>query len=108
MGFVPVERGNREQSSQALDMRGRAPGGGKSFLVFPEGTRSRTGELLPFKKGAFLVALRAQAPVVPVAIAGAREAMRKGSPLINPVTVRVKLGPPIETARPRAGGDATT
>jgi 1-acyl-sn-glycerol-3-phosphate acyltransferase len=97
VGFVPVERGNRDQSAQALDTSVERLAAGKSFLVFPEGTRSRTGALLPFKKGAFLVALRAQVPIVPVAIAGAREAMRKGSPLIYPVTVRVKLGPPIET-----------
>ena len=97
VGFVPVARGNRDQSSQALDTAVERLASGKSFLVFPEGTRSRSGELLPFKKGAFLVALRAQAPIVPVAISGAREAMRKGSPLIYPVTVLVKLGSPIET-----------
>jgi 1-acyl-sn-glycerol-3-phosphate acyltransferase len=98
VGFVPIERGNREQSSKALDQAVERLGKGFSFLVFPEGTRSRTGELLPFRKGAFVMALRAGAPIVPVAIDGAREAMRKGSPIIQPVTVRVRLGPPIETA----------
>jgi 1-acyl-sn-glycerol-3-phosphate acyltransferase len=97
VGFVPIERGNREQSSKAIDTAVERLGQGYSFLVFPEGTRSRTGELLPFKKGAFVLALRAQAPIVPIAIAGAPEAMRKGSPLIHPVTVRVRLGPPVET-----------
>jgi 1-acyl-sn-glycerol-3-phosphate acyltransferase len=98
VGFVPIERGNREQSSKALDRAVERLGAGFSFLVFPEGTRSRTGELLPFRKGAFVMALRAQAPIVPVAIAGAREAMRKGSPFIFPVIVRVRFGPPVETA----------
>lgn len=97
-GFVPLERANREQSLPAIDravdaIRTR----GMSFMIFPEGTRSRTGELLPFKKGGFILALKAQAPVVPIAIKGARDAMRKGSPIIRPVTVSVQLGTPIET-----------
>jgi 1-acyl-sn-glycerol-3-phosphate acyltransferase len=66
-------------------------------MIYPEGTRSRTGELLPFKKGGFIMAIKAQAPIVPVAIKGARDAMRKGSPIIRPVTARVRLGPPVET-----------
>ena len=97
-GFIPLERGNREQSLPAIDRAAQALGEGNSFLIFPEGTRSRTGELLPFKKGGFIMAIKGQAPVVPVAIIGARHAMRKGSPWIRPVTVRVRLGPPIETA----------
>jgi 1-acyl-sn-glycerol-3-phosphate acyltransferase len=97
-GFVPLERGNREQSLPAIARAAEALRAGHSFLIFPEGTRSRTGELLPFKKGGFIMALQAQAPIVPVAIAGARAAMRKGSPWIRPVTVDVRLGPPIETA----------
>ncbi len=51
-------------------------------MIFPEGTRSRTGELLPFKKGGFLMAIKGQAPIVPVAISGARRPMEKGSPVI--------------------------
>jgi 1-acyl-sn-glycerol-3-phosphate acyltransferase len=97
-GFVPLERGNRDQSLPAIERAADALRAGNSFLIFPEGTRSRTGELLPFKKGGFIMALKAQAPIVPVAIKGARNAMRKGSPIIYPVTVHVHLGPPIETA----------
>lgn len=97
-GFVPLERGNREQSLPAIRGAAQALREGNSFLIFPEGTRSRTGELLPFKKGGFMMALQAQAPIVPVAIQGARAAMRKGSPWIQPVTVRIAFGPPIPTA----------
>ena len=97
-GFVPIERANREQSFPAVDRAAAALRGGASFLIFPEGTRSRTGELLPFKKGGFIMAINGQAPVVPVAVSGGRAAMRKGSPLIWPVTVTVRIGAPVETA----------
>ena len=97
-GFIPLERGNRDQSLPAIERAAEALREGNSFLIFPEGTRSRTGELLPFKKGGFVMALKAQAPVVPVAIRGARAAMRKGSPWIQPVTIQVSFGEPIPTA----------
>ena len=97
-GFVPLQRGNPEQSLPAIDGAVAALKEGNSFLIFPEGTRSRTGELLPFKKGGFILAIKGQSPVVPIAITGAQKAMRKGSPLIYPVTVRVRIGEPVETA----------
>ena len=97
-GFVPLQRGNREQSLPAIDRAAGALKEGNSFLIFPEGTRSRAGNLLPFKKGGFIMAIKGQAPVVPVAIVGARDAMHKGSFVIQPVTVTVRFGPPVETA----------
>jgi 1-acyl-sn-glycerol-3-phosphate acyltransferase len=97
-GFIPLERGNPEQSLPAIDRAAEALRLGNSFLIFPEGTRSRTGKLLPFKRGGFIMALKGQAPVVPVAITGTRDAMRKGSYVIQPVTVTVRFGPPVETA----------
>ena len=97
-GFVPLERGNPEQSLPAIEGAARALREGASFLIFPEGTRSRTGALLPFKKGGFMMALKGAAPIVPVAISGTRSALRKGSFIIRPVQVRVQFAPPVETA----------
>ena len=95
VGFVPIERGNRDQSTRAIDRAAAALAAGDSFMIFPEGTRSRTGRLLPFKKGGFIMAIKGRAPIVPVAVQGADAAMRKGSPVIRPVTVRVQIGEPI-------------
>jgi 1-acyl-sn-glycerol-3-phosphate acyltransferase len=96
-GFVPIDRRDREQSDRAIATAAQALRDGNSFLVFPEGTRSRTGELLPFKKGAFVLAIESQAPLVPVAIVGAGAAMRRGSPVIWPVRVTVRIGQPVES-----------
>jgi 1-acyl-sn-glycerol-3-phosphate acyltransferase len=96
-GFVPVERDNRERSMESIAQGATSLQAGNSFLIFPEGTRSRTRELLPFKKGGFIMALQAQAPIVPVAVDGGRAAMRKGSVLVWPTTVHVRIGKPIET-----------
>jgi 1-acyl-sn-glycerol-3-phosphate acyltransferase len=97
-GFVPVERGSRERSMASIRRGADSLRAGNSFLIFPEGTRSRGGELLPFKKGGFIMAIEAQVPIVPVAIRGGRAAMRKGSPWVRPVTVRVRVGEPVPTA----------
>jgi 1-acyl-sn-glycerol-3-phosphate acyltransferase len=97
-GFVPVERGDREQAMASIARGAASLRAGNSFLIFPEGTRSRTGELLPFKKGGFFMAIQAQVPIVPVAVSGGRAAMRKGSPIVRPVDVTVRIGEPVPTA----------
>lgn len=97
-GFVPIERRNKEAAMRSLEAGARSIRDGNSFLIFPEGTRSKTGEMLPFKKGGFLMALKAQAPIVPVAVSGGTAAMRRGSKIIWPATVSIRIGEPIETA----------
>ena len=97
-GFVAVERNDREKALASISRGAESLRAGNSFLIFPEGTRSRTGELLPFKKGGFVMAIEAQVPIVPVAISGARAAMRKGSPIVRPVHVSVRIGAPVPTA----------
>ncbi len=68
---------------------------GWSLLIFPEGTRSRTGELLPFHPGPAILALRQGVPVLPVYIAGASNILPPGTPRSRPAAVRVRVGPPL-------------
>jgi 1-acyl-sn-glycerol-3-phosphate acyltransferase len=96
-GFVPIERQNRERAMESIGRGAESLRAGNSFLIFPEGTRSRTGELLPFKKGGFIMAIQAQVPIVPVAVQGGRAAMLKGSAVVRPVHVSVRIGEPIPT-----------
>ena len=78
LGMVPVDREHPERS---VDVLNRASGRAESIVVFAEGTRSRDGRLLPFKKGAFVLAIASGLPIVPVTCVGTRRLMPKGSRL---------------------------
>ncbi|MFH1826508.1 MAG: lysophospholipid acyltransferase family protein [bacterium] len=69
---------------------------GESVLIFPEGTRSKTGELGRLKRGSLLAALKSGAPIVPIAISGSVKIMPRGSFLLNPCPVKFSVGQPIE------------
>ena len=97
-GFIPVDRRNKEAALRSIEAGAASLRAGNSFLIFPEGTRSRTAELLPFKKGGFIMAIKAAAPIVPIAVQGGRDSMRRGSWIIRPVTVSIRIGAPIESA----------
>jgi 1-acyl-sn-glycerol-3-phosphate acyltransferase len=96
-GFIPIDRRNKESAMRSIEAGARSLRNGNSFLIFPEGTRSQTNEMLPFKKGGFIMAIKAGAPIVPVAIQGGRTAMHRGSTILRPVTVSIRVGRPIET-----------
>ena len=96
--FVAIERDNRESAFSSIDKAAASLRRGNSFLIFPEGTRSRTDDLLPFKKGGFHMAIEAQVPIVPVAISGGRHAMERGGFLIRPVRLSIRIGEPVLTA----------
>jgi 1-acyl-sn-glycerol-3-phosphate acyltransferase len=97
-GYIPVDRSHGRQAMKSLDEAARRIAEGTSVLIFPEGTRSKDGTLLPFKAGALLLAIKAGVPLVPVAISGSRHVLPKGKLLIRPGTITIRMGKPIETA----------
>lgn len=94
-GDIPVHRGDRESRSRAYDRLVEWLNRGMPVMIFPEGTRSPTREMLPFKNGAFRLAIETGAPVLPLAVAGTRDAIRKGSLLFGRAHALVKILPPI-------------
>ena len=96
-GFIPVDRKNRERAIEAIGAGVKALKEGHSFMVFPEGTRSPDGRLQPFKKGVFVMAIEAGAPIVPISVSGSSKIMRKGEFFIRPGLVRITLHPAVST-----------
>lgn len=97
INFVTIDRSNPERARQTIDNVRRIVDGGYSFGVFAEGTRAMPGELLPFKKGAFHLALQTGAAIVPVAIKNTDYLMGKKTGVVRPGTMEIVLLPPIET-----------
>jgi len=93
--LVPVDRRNREAAVNSMREAEAVMAKGLNMTVFPEGTRSRDGRLLPFKKGPFYLAMDSGVSVVPVTILGSESLMPKGSVLIHSGTVRLVFHSPI-------------
>ena len=97
-GDIPVERGDARSRAEASDgIRDRLRKH-VSVMIMPEGTRSRTDDMLPFRDGAFRLAIEEQVPVLPIAVAGTRYAMAKGSLVFNRAVAEARVLEPIETA----------
>jgi 1-acyl-sn-glycerol-3-phosphate acyltransferase len=96
--FVPVSRGHsREEAIQSVEAAKDALAHGLNIMIFPEGTRSPDGKLLPFKKGAFFLAADTGAPIVPVVISGTAKMMAKGSLKIVPGEAVVRFLAAVES-----------
>jgi 1-acyl-sn-glycerol-3-phosphate acyltransferase len=90
-GFIRVDRRNREQALQAVEKGVLALKAGKSFLVYPEGTRSPDGRLQSLKKGVFVMAIKAGAPIVPISVSGSNKIMPKGKFVMRPGRFRITI-----------------
>ena len=97
-GDVKLIRGKRESAIDAINQCRDRLKKKVSIMIFPEGTRSRTWEMLPFKDGAFRLAIEAGAPILPIAVAGTRKAMAKGKFKFLPARAVAQVLEPIETS----------
>ncbi len=97
-GQIFIDRQNRVRAFEAYEEAALAVNAGLNAVVFAEGTRSRTGELQPFKKGPFVFAIASKVPIVPVYCAGTFDILRKGSIWVRPHPVTLYFGEPIPTA----------
>jgi 1-acyl-sn-glycerol-3-phosphate acyltransferase len=97
-GFIPIDRKNRRTAIKSFEMAGDRIRRGNSIVVFPEEGRSRHREMRPFQRGAFLLALKSEQPIVPIAVDGTFDVFRVGARHVTPGRVTVKITEPIETA----------
>ena len=97
-GFIPIDRSNRERAVQSMRTAVEVARQGASFLLAPEGTRSRDGQLLPFKKGGFYLAIDSGVPIVPITVRGAFELMPPGSFAIQSGTIEIFFHEPVPTS----------
>jgi 1-acyl-sn-glycerol-3-phosphate acyltransferase len=97
-GHIPIDRQNRHAAVDACGEAGMLIRAGTSAIVFGEGTRSRSGVLQPLKKGAFVLAIQAGVPIVPVFLEGTFQVLPKGTLALRRGPIGLRVGRPISTA----------
>jgi 1-acyl-sn-glycerol-3-phosphate acyltransferase len=97
VGFIKIDRENREKAVRSLKKAVEKIKKGTSIMIFPEGTRSPDGQVKEFKKGAFVLAIEAGVPIIPVSISGTESILPKKSLKINSGIVHIIVGEPIKT-----------
>ena len=98
-GFVPIDRKDRSRAKDSFDQAAGLIRAGRTVAIFPEEGRSRSREMREFKRGAFLLALRAGVPIVPVAIRGMYDVLPAVRPIVQPGPVTVVFGEPIDVTQ---------
>ena len=93
MGMIPIDRANRERAIKSLRKAGQQIKKGVDLLIFPEGTRSRSGELLPFKKGGFLLAIQESIDIVPVSLSFSQKLAGRNALWSKPGYIEVAIHP---------------
>ena len=96
-GYIKIDRYNQESAFESINEAARKMKNGVSAMIFPEGTRSRDGNIRSFKKGGFVMALNAGVPIVPIVLKGTWTIMDKSSLRINTGEVSLNILAPIAT-----------
>ena len=97
-GFIPIDRKNRRTAVKSFDLAVERIRRGNTIVIFPEEGRSHEVAMRPFQRGAFLLAIRSELPILPLAIDGTYEVFRVGAKTITPGVVTVRVGTEIATA----------
>lgn len=97
-GFIPIDRKNRRTAVKSFDLAAERIRRGNTIVVFPEEGRSRNREMRPFQRGAFLLAIKTELPILPIAIDGTYDVYRVGAKRITPAKVTIRVGERLETA----------
>jgi 1-acyl-sn-glycerol-3-phosphate acyltransferase len=95
-GYIEIDRSDREKAIHSIEEAALSIRRGKSIMTFPEGARSRDGEIKAFKQGTFHLAIKSGVPIVPVSIIGSGRIMPKRSLRIKPGQIKMVIGKPIE------------
>ncbi len=96
-GYISIDRKGKKKALDSIEIAIAKIRGGASVLVFPEGTRSPDGQIHPFKRGGFTLAIKAGAPIVPISIRGSREVLPRSSLRVRPGKIEIIVGKPIST-----------
>jgi 1-acyl-sn-glycerol-3-phosphate acyltransferase len=99
-GYIPIDRSGGKAALRSVQEAAERVKKGTSIVIFPEGTRSPDGLLMPFKMGGILIAIKAGCPIVPVAISGSHKVLPKGSIRVHPGRIRITFGLPVQTVGP--------
>ena len=96
-GYISIDRSNREAAFRSIEDAAEKIKNGVSVMIFPEGTRSKDGHLLPFKKGGFVLAVKSKVPIVPMVISGSLSIMPKKRIKIKSGVIHLDILKPVET-----------
>lgn len=99
VGMIPIDRSNSKKARSSLDKAVQDIKNGVSVIIFPEGTRTRDGNIQPFKKGGFILAIQGQIPIAPMVLSGAMQVMQKKKLYLQKGSINIEFLDPVDTSK---------